>query len=169
MLIAAAGKLALGGHDFSIILQVGRAGLVPAPLVGESMQLMPIIGGQRWVAGGGRAESSNMWEEEAGRLDRIMFEPGADSMYSAPPPKPFSPPVDCCSRLDLGSSNSSLFASPPSFCTWNSPWRSVDLISVPPGLYSRSWRSGRVGGRRQGACSSGAYSTQSLRRKNLPR
>ena len=84
--------------------------------------------------------------EEAGRLDRIMFEPGADSMYSAPPPKPFSPPVDCCSRLDLGSSNSSLFASPPSFCTWNSPWRSVDLISVPPGLYSRklevrpSWR-----------------------------
>ena len=67
VLIAAAGKLALGGHDFSIILQVGRAGLVPAPLVGESMQLMPIIGGQRWVAGGGRAESSNMWEEEAGR------------------------------------------------------------------------------------------------------
>ena len=66
VLIAAAGKLALGGHDFSIILQVGRAGLVPAPLVGESMQLMPIIGGQRWVAGGGRAESSNMWEEEAG-------------------------------------------------------------------------------------------------------
>ena len=76
VLIAAAGKLALGGHDFSIILQVGRAGLVPAPLVGESMQLMPIIeedvgggggavqhvGGGRWV-GGLSADYCSDWED----------------------------------------------------------------------------------------------------------
>ena len=72
--------------------------------------------------------------DEAGRLDRIMSEPGAVSMYS--PPKPFSPPLDCCSRLDLGSSNSSLLASLPPFCNWNSPWRSAGLRSWP-GLYSR--------------------------------
>ena len=42
------GKWASGGHDFSIILQVGpRVGLGATPLVRESMQLMPIIGGQQ--------------------------------------------------------------------------------------------------------------------------